>query len=90
MHNVDLSKYDLRTDLIIEEDISSIKNNKYEKNGVIVDDIILKNNNYLNKKKGKYVTITYSDITDNTNYHYVLNILMDDTIIKPIIRKGDK
>ncbi len=75
MHEVDLSKYNLRTDLIIEEDILKLKNNSYEKSGIKVDDIILKDNNYLNKKSGKYVTITYDDITDTSNYDNVLEIL---------------
>lgn len=69
----DLSRYDLRTDLIIEENIENIKNNSYKKNDIQVDDIIL-NSNTLNRKKGKYVTISYKDITDSNNYKNVLNI----------------
>ncbi len=75
MHEVDLDKYDLRTDLIIEQNIDNIKNNSYDENGVHVDDIILKKNNNLNKKQGKYVTISYSDITDSNNFKNVLEIL---------------
>lgn len=75
MHEVDLSKYNLRTDLIIENDIKNIKNNHYSKNNINVDDILLDDNNLLNKKKGKYVTITFQDITDSNNYKNVLEIL---------------
>ena len=74
MHEVDLSKFDLRTDLIIENDLKNVVNNHYSDNGVEVDDIILKRNNSLHKKEGKYVTISFKDITDSTNYHYVLEV----------------
>lgn len=75
MHSVDLSKYDIRTDLVIEKVSSDMLNNHYEENGISVDDIILLDNNLLNKKPGKYVTISFSDVTDQTNYQYVLNVL---------------
>lgn len=78
MHKVDLSKYDLRTDLIIENDIKNIKNNHYVENNVEVDNIILRRNNILNKKKGKYVTISFKDVTDQTNYTNVLKILCSE------------
>ena len=60
MHEIDLSKYDLRTDLIIEEDISNIKNNSYSKDNINVDNITLNKDNYLNKKEGKYITISFN------------------------------
>ena len=74
MHKVDLSKFDLRTDLIIENDIKNIKNNHYECNDILVDDIILNKNNFLGKKEGKYVTISFNDITDSNSFNNVLNI----------------
>ena len=75
MHAVDLSKYDIRTDLIIEKASKDLLNNHYEENGVHVDEIVLLDKNILNKKPGNYVTISYSDVTDQTNYQYVLSIL---------------
>ena len=80
MHKVDLSKYDLRTDLIIEENIDNIKNNSYDENGIHIDDIILENGNKLKRKKGKYVTITYSDLTDSFNFKSVLEVLEKELI----------
>ena len=74
MHEVDLSKYDLRTDLIIEENLKNVKNNSYDENNIHVDDITLESKNKLNRKKGKYVTITYQDITDSANFSNVLEI----------------
>ena len=78
MHEVDLSKYDLRTDLIIEKNLTNINNNHYKKNGIEVDDITLDKNNLLKKKEGKYITITFKDITDSKNYSNVLEIFNDE------------
>ena len=74
MHEVDLSNYDLRTDLIIEKDISNIKNNHYVQDDIEVDDITLDKNNLLKKKEGKYITISFKDITDSNNYNNVLKV----------------
>ena len=78
MHKIDLSKFNLRTDLIIENDIKNIKNNQYKFDDIIVDDIILEKNNHLSKKKGKYITISYKDITDSNNFTKVLNIFAQE------------
>ncbi len=76
MHEIDLSKFNLRTDLIIEKNIENIKSREYQENNISVVDIILdKDNEDLKKKKGKYVTISFNDITDTNNYHHVLSIL---------------
>ena len=74
MHKVDLSKYDLRTDLIIEENVSNIINNSYSVDDIKVDDIILKTGNKLNKKAGKYITISFNDVTDSNNYNKLLKV----------------
>lgn len=74
MHKIDLSKFDIRTDLIIEQDIKNINSNKYSINNILVEDIILDKDNKLNKKEGKYVTISFKDITDNINYENVLKV----------------
>lgn len=75
MHKIDLSNFDLRTDLIIEQDIKNVKSNKYLYKDIVVEDIILKKNNKLGKKEGKYVTISFKDITDSDNYNKVLEVL---------------
>ena len=74
MHEVDLSKYDLRTDLIIEKDINDIKTDHYEEDNIIIDDITLDKENKLGKKEGKYLTISFSDVTDTVNYQNVLKV----------------
>lgn len=78
MHKVDLSKYNLRTDLIIEEDSREYINDSYTTNDIKVDRISLDAKNILKKKKGNYVTISFDDVTDEDAYRKVLNVLIDE------------
>ena len=78
MHEIDLSKFSLRTDLIIEQDINDQFINRYNYDDIIVEDIILKKNKLFNKKEGKYVTITFKDVTDNNNYNKVLDVFINE------------
>jgi len=78
MHEIDLSKRDLRTDLIVEQNIGNITSNKYTFDNIEVEDIILNKNNKLKKKAGKYITISYKDITDIDNYNKVLNVFQNE------------
>lgn len=82
MHTIDLSNYELRTDLIIEKNIDNLVNNSYQEGNIEVNDITLEKD-FDNKKKGKYITITYKDITDYNNYIKVLNIMQKE--IKKIL-----
>ena len=78
---IDLSKYQIRTDLTIEE----LENNSKLK-GVIckntqsdnikITEVILDEKNDLNKKKGKYITLEFEDITDTENAEKVTNVLI--------------
>lgn len=95
-HEIDLEKYELRTDLIDE----SIKNKKIDKdiesNIEIIDNIKIssvilnkENSKLINKKEGNYITIEFEDITDYNNKEQVKNIfskylkkLLIDTNIK--------
>lgn len=78
MHKIDLSKFDLRTDLIVEENIKNIKSSKFNYDDITVEDIILNKNNKLGKKEGKYVTISFKDITDYGNYQKVLKVFQSE------------
>ena len=82
MHSIDLKKYDLRSDLIIESDIN-LKSNSYKENDIQVDYVDL-NKDYLNKKKGDYITISFKDITDSDNFNKVLKVLNKE--IKNILK----
>ena len=58
MHTINLSNYDIRTDLIIEKNISNLSNNSYKDGDIEVDDMTM-DEDIDNKKKGKYITIKY-------------------------------
>lgn len=64
MGKVDLSKYKIRTDLIIEDD--SAKHLEEDINGVSV---------MTTKKDGNYITISFDDITDSDNYKKVMDVV---------------
>lgn len=79
-HNIDLSKYQVRTDLTIE----TIENKNIEginTNITIEDDIKITNvsvlekgSKIINKKVGNYITIEFDDITDYENQKKIENI----------------
>ena len=78
-HSVDLSKYQIRTDLAIEsiKDIKNVSKEKIEENikitNVVVDDKI---SELINKKKGNYITIEFDDVTDSSNYEKVKKVFV--------------
>ena len=65
-NRIDLSKYNIRSDLIIDEvdDEKLLKAKKSKKDDVIVSSIELKENELECKKKGTYITIEFTDITN--------------------------
>ncbi len=80
-HSIDLSKYQIRTDLAIEsiKNIKDISEEIIEDNikitKVLVDDKISK---LINKKKGNYITIEFEDVTDTTNYEKVKKVFIKE------------
>ena len=78
-HSVDLSKYQIRTDLAIEsiKDIKNISKEIIEDNikitNVVVDDKV---SSLINKKKGNYITIEFDDVTDSSNYEKVKKVFV--------------
>ena len=82
-HEIDLKKYDIRTDLVldsIENSKSNIKSNIYEKNNIKVTkvDVDEDSSSLLNKKKGKYITIEFNDVTDRGNRNKVKEIFINE------------
>lgn len=93
MHEIDLSKYNIRSDLIIENKCDDFLKDNYKENGIEVSYVSLKEKNSLNKEKGDYITISFDDITDKTNYENVLKVLIKELkrILKLTkIKKSDK
>lgn len=74
-HEIDMKRYPVRTDLIIEnESFDGIHKVIEEENGIKITDVHLENKNALNKEKGDYITIEFNDVTDHDNYNKVLEI----------------
>lgn len=78
-HEIDLSKYCLRTDIILEA-VEANKSNVDIDNEVINDIKITRVNltdetsKILNKRPGKYITIEFEDVTDSNNFNEVTDI----------------
>ncbi len=87
MHKVDLSKYNVRSDLIIESESQDYIKESYDDGDIHIDYIQLDSKNVLNKKKGDYITISFSDITDTTNFSRVLKVLVKE--LKRILKLTD-
>lgn len=85
MHEVDLSKYNLRTDLIIEKVDNNSLVTEYDENDIKVTEVVLEENNNLQKKAGFYTTISFKDITDSTNYNNVLKVIINE--LKKMLEK---
>lgn len=82
-HEIDLEKYNIRTDLVldtIENSKEDIKKDIYENNGCSVTKIVLDNNSgfRLNKKEGTYVTIEFNDVTDSDNRDKVRDVFVKE------------
>lgn len=77
-HEIDLSKYKIRTDLVIEtiENTDGIKSNIQNESGIKITIVNLnkKGSNLLNKKIGDYITIEFDDVTDSFNKENVTNV----------------
>ena len=85
---IDLSKYKIRTDLAIDEieqnvQLKGIRSSQKNIEGINVTEVILDENNALNKKKGKYITLEFEDITDSENADKVCSVL--EVVLKDII-----
>lgn len=81
-NEIDLSKYQIRTDLAIDcveekQELKGVKHNTEIIDGIIVTNVELSKNNILNKKQGKYITLEFEDVTDKKNKEKVINVLTD-------------
>ena len=93
-HDIDLSKYSIRTDLTLElvedKNIDGIRITKKKNNDIDISSILVsrKGSKVINKKPGKYITIEYPDITDETVRNDVQTIFIKE--IKKLLRIKDK
>lgn len=78
-HNINLSKYKIRTDLAIEvikENMEGITSNIIEEDDIKITEVSIdeKVSSKVGKKSGTYITIEFDDITDYDNSKKVENI----------------
>ena len=73
-HEVDLAKFEIRTDLAIEsienhQDVEGILTKIEKINGLTITDVLIEpmGSEKINKKPGNYITIEFNDITDEDN-----------------------
>lgn len=86
---IDLSKFNIHTDLAIDyidqnSNLNGVKFKKKNINGLPVTCVNLDESNSLNKRKGKYITIEFDDITDSKNEIQVTKVLT--SILKKLIK----
>ena len=82
MHEIDMKKFNIRTDLVVDI-IGNSENNtidvkEYDENGIKVSTVILDKNNQLGKVPGKYITIFFDDVTDMDNRSSLLKVFSDN------------
>ena len=82
-HEIDLSKYQVRTDLAIEfldenSELDGISFKKTSFEDIMITDVIVEDSGskFINKKAGIYTTIEFNDITDKNNQDNVLKIFV--------------
>ncbi len=78
MHNIDLSKYEVRTDMavdLLDERQEKYDNYTYEDTNIKISKCKLDENNVINKKKGTYITLEFDDITDDNYKKKVSEVL---------------
>ncbi|MCM1370569.1 MAG: GPR endopeptidase [Clostridium sp.] len=79
---IDLSKYSIRTDLLVEsiKDNNEIKKYVEENENIKITRVYMdkKNGEKINKKEGNYVTIEFDDVTDTQNKEKVKKIFSNE------------
>lgn len=80
MHKIDLKKYDVRTDMVIDlaEKNEAIKSDTYNSGNIKVSWIQLDINNDINKKPGIYLTLEFEDITDDDSKKEVSEVFKNE------------
>ncbi len=90
MQEKDLKNYSIRTDLVVDMMDSNFTSQKIISKKETFQDIqilevtITSDENELKKKKGKYITISYQDVTDKTNFQNLEKVVIKE--LKKIIK----
>ena len=90
-HEIDLKKYNIRTDLVLDVvgNSPSTKVDTYEKDKIKVTSVYVDDDSskLIGKKKGNYITIEFDDITDSSNRKKVEDVFSLE--LKKIIKNID-
>lgn len=84
MQEKDLKNYSIRTDLVVDMMDSNFTSQKIISKKETFQDIqilevtITSDENELKKKKGKYITISYQDVTDKTNFQNLEKVVIKE------------
>lgn len=89
-HEIDLKKYQLRTDLVSEtidnsDNLIGIKQSTSYKEDIKITNVKITGKNLLNKKVGNYVTIEFEDVTDSSNKNLVEKVFIKE--LKKLLTK---
>lgn len=78
MHEIDMKKYQIRTDLVVDmlDYDKNIVVEEYNENAIRVNFITLDKDNSLNKSAGKYITIFFDDATDEENKNNLIDVFV--------------
>lgn len=82
-NEIDLKKYDIHTDLVletIENKKINIQKNTYEVDNIKVTSVTIDKDTSLltNKKEGNYITIEFDDVTDTSNRKKVIKVFTEE------------
>ena len=92
-HEIDLKKYDIHTDLVldtIENNELDIKSDIYNIDDIRVTKVNIdeENSRIINKKVGNYITIEFDDVTDSGNRKKVTEVFSEE--LNKILSNYDK
>lgn len=89
-HEIDLKKYELRTDLVSEtistsNNLTGIRQSISNFKDIKITNVKITGKNLLNKKVGNYVTIEFDDVTDSSNKNMVEKVFVRE--LKKLLTK---
>lgn len=91
MHEIDLKKYQIRTDLVVDvignNTLKGMKQEERQEGNINVLDVFLEDDNDLKKKKGNYITISFLDVTDTKNKENVERVFASE--LKRLLEKNN-
>lgn len=92
-HEIDLGKYQIRTDLAIEaikenSEVKGIRSSQKVVDNIKITDVFIdeEGSKKINKKSGNYITIEFEDITDYNNSEVIKKVFVDS--LKSLIEKN--